>query len=215
MMYNTIMYNYIDNLKGLRMKTIGITGPSGSGKTLLSEYFSSLGYPVIDADALYHSMLTPPSDCLDAIRDAFGNSVFTASGELDRAALASLVFGDAEKLELLNRTVLDKVLCRIRETLAAFQKDGHTLAFVDAPTLIESGFHTECDKVISVISSPDIRIQRIMERDGISQDKALKRVRAQKNDAFYINHSSVVLNNDGTYEEFLKKVQTLLNTLGL
>ncbi len=215
MMYNIMMYNYIDKFKRFSMKTIGITGPSGSGKTLLSEYFSSLGYPIIDADALYHSMLTPPSDCLDAIRDAFGSSVFTATGELDRAALASLVFNNAEKLALLNRTVLDKVLCRIRKILKKFENDGLTLAFVDAPTLIESGFHKECDKVISVISSPDTRIKRIMERDDISQDKALERVRAQKNDEFYIDNSSLVLTNDGTPEDFLAKVQTLINTLGL
>ncbi len=194
------------------MKIIGITGPSGSGKTLLSEYFSSLGYPVIDADALYHSMLVPPSDCLDAIRRAFGNSIFCESGELDRVALAEIVFNNSEKLALLNRTVLELVLRRIRTALAQLAKDGHSVAVVDAPTLIESGFHKECDTVISVISSPALRVKRICERDGITQDKAWERVRAQKSDGFYEEHSSAVLTNDGTLEEFKEKAKELINS---
>ncbi len=197
------------------MKIIGITGPSGSGKTLLGECFTSLGYKVIDADELYHSMLIPPSECLGAIRRAFGDGVFLASGELNRAALASLVFGDAEKLELLNRTVLDMVLCRIRELLTDFEKDGHALAVIDAPTLIESGFDKECDTVISVISSPERRVKRICERDGIPLDKAYERVKAQKEDSFYIENSDTVITNDGTEQEFKAKITELISTLEL
>ncbi len=215
MMYNIMMYNYIDKIKGAYMKIIGITGPSGSGKTLLSEYFSSLGYPVIDADELYHSMLLPPSECLNAIRAAFGDEVFFSSGELDRQALAALVFADAERLALLNRTVLDMVLCRIRELLTELEGDGHTAAAVDAPTLIESGFDKECDEVISVISLPDIRVKRICVRDGITEEKALERVRAQKSDEFYVSHSSAVLTNNGSEKEFKKKIIELVKALGL
>ncbi len=195
------------------MKIIGITGPSGSGKTLLSEYFSSLGHPVIDADALYHSMLIPPSECLDAIRAAFGDSLFTDSGALDRASLASLVFTDSEKLALLNRTVLNLVLRRIRELLTDLEKGGHVLAVVDAPTLIESGFDKECDMVMSVISAPELRVKRICERDKISEEKAWERIRAQKSDEFYREHSSAVLTNNGTAEEFRERANKLICSL--
>ena len=88
------------------MKIIGVTGPSGSGKTVLTKYFDSIGIPTVDADRVYHSLLIPPSTCLNAIREKFGNAVFLSNGNLDRVALGAIVFNDPEKLKLLNSTVL-------------------------------------------------------------------------------------------------------------
>ena len=73
------------------MKIIGVTGPTGSGKTVLTEYFASLGIPTINADELYHSLLIPPSPCLDAISSAFGKDMLSEDGSLDRKALSALV----------------------------------------------------------------------------------------------------------------------------
>jgi len=197
------------------MRIIGVTGPSGSGKTLLGEYFSGLGIKVIDADALYHSMLVPPSECLDAIRERFGNGVFSSDGSLDRAALSAVVFNDADKLELLNRTVLGIVISEIRRLIAQLEASGETVVIVDAPTLIESGFDRECDDVISVLSSRETRILRISARDGITRERAEERVRAQKDDSFYIEASDYVLENDGTEEQFLCRIRELGDKLGL
>ena len=196
------------------MKIIGVTGPSGSGKTLLTEYFSSLGISTIDADALYHSMLVPPSHCLDLIREKFGDSVFFDDGSLNRAALSEIVFRSPEKLELLNRTVLGTVIQEIRRIISELDQKGETVVIVDAPTLIESGFNQECDTVISVISSPEIRVKRISERDGISLQKAEARVSAQRDDEFYKNASNHVLYNNATTEDFLKSVIMLAEELG-
>ena len=82
------------------MRTVGITGPSGSGKSLLCEYIKNTGVPCIDADALYHSMLTPHAPILQAIADAFGAEVLNPDGSLNRQVLGACVFGDKEKLEL-------------------------------------------------------------------------------------------------------------------
>ena len=197
------------------MRIIGVTGPSGSGKTLLGEYFSGLGIKVIDADALYHSMLVPPSECLDAIRRQFGDGVFCPDGSLDRAALSAVVFSDADKLCLLNETVLGIVISEIRRLIAQLGAQGETAVIVDAPTLIESGFDRECDEVISVISSRQTRIDRISARDAITRERAEERVRAQKDDAFYADASDYVLTNDGTEEQFLCRVRELGDKLGL
>ena len=107
------------------MHIVGITGPSGSGKSLLGNYLISQNIPVIDADEVYHSLLVPPSECLDKLRDAFGDDIFAEDGSLDRTKLATLVFNDKTKLDLLNATVLDVVLKKIRLITSEYEKNGY------------------------------------------------------------------------------------------
>lgn len=189
------------------MKIIGVTGPTGSGKTLLTEYFASLDITTINADELYHSMLIPPSACLDAIREKFGDAVFLEDGELSREKLGKIVFSDKEKLDLLNQTVLGIVLDEIRRKIAILKENGNEFLIIDAPTLIESGFHRECDTVISVIAPKDERIRRISLRDSISLQRATERVRAQKEDSFYADNSDEVIYNDSTESDFILKIK--------
>ena len=134
------------------MRIIGITGPSGSGKSHLCEYIARLGVPVIDADEVYHSLLVPPSRCLDELRRVLGDGVFAPDGSLDRPALSSIVFSDKAKLELLNSTVLGIVIDEIRGMIEELKKSGESCVALDAPTLIESGFHKECHTVTSVLA---------------------------------------------------------------
>lgn len=191
------------------MRIIGVTGPSGSGKTLLGEYFAGLGIPTLDADKIYHSMLVPPSECLTAIRSVFGDAVFKPDGTLDRAALGEIVFGAPSKLELLNETVLGRVIDEIKKQVARLEALGHTTVIVDAPTLIESGFNKACDMVISVLSSPSTRQERIARRDGISEQRARERIAAQKSDGFYSSASDIVLYNDGNRDDFFKLLDSV------
>ena len=196
------------------MKLLGITGPTGAGKSLLCQELSK-HIPVIDADEVYHSLLIPPSECLNALRHAFGDTVFLHDGTLDRTALATVVFSDEEKLALLNQTVLDFVLQKIRSMIADFEQAGALAVAVDAPTLIESGFHKECDAVLSVLASPEVRLSRIIARDAISEEKAALRIAAQKDDDFYRAHSDVVLVNDGDADALISHAAEFLATLGI
>jgi dephospho-CoA kinase len=195
------------------MKIIGITGPSGAGKSLLSETFTKRNIPVIDADALYHSLLVPPSECLDAIKAAFGECVIAPDGTLDRAALGAVVFSNEKKLALLNETVLSRVLVRIREVIASYAESGALAVAVDAPTLIESGFNRECDFVLSILAPKRDRIERIMARDSISREKAELRINAQKDDEFYIKASDAVLINDGSQNQFFERAETMIESI--
>ena len=197
------------------MKIIGLTGPTGSGKSLLCDYLSEHGIPVIDADEVYHGLLVPPSPCLYALRRVFGDGILQANGTLNRGALSDIVFNDKEKLSLLNDTVLGFVLDRIREMIDDLARRGHSAVVVDAPTLIESGFHLECDTVVSILSPADLRIQRIKARDGLTDERAHARVAAQKPDEFYVSHSHYVLTNTGDVSEFFKKAKELSEAISL
>ena len=195
------------------MKIIGITGPTGAGKSLLSEYFSERAIPVIDADEVYHSLLIPPSPCLDALRAAFGDGIFLEDGSLNRPALSEIVFHDPVELNRLNQTVLNFVLDTIRTMIHAIKSDGALAVAVDAPTLIESGFHRECDVVVSVLAPAEKRLGRIVERDHLSEERARARIDSQPNDDFYRTHSHAVLVNDGDVNRFHREADALLAQL--
>lgn len=189
------------------MRIIGITGPTGAGKSTVAKGLAGLGYDTIDADKLYHSMLIPPSECLDAIRGEFGDKIFTPNGELDRRALAAKVFSDPEALERLNATVLPIVIERMRAVIRELDQKGCEAVIIDAPTLIESGFAEECDFVLSVSAPEDIRIERIMKRDGIDESRARARVCGQKSDDFYRAASDAFLYDEGDAEQLLKSAR--------
>ena len=187
------------------MKIIGITGPSGSGKSMLSEYIQKAGIPTIDADALYHSMLIPPSRCLDKIAEVFGSDVLSSDGTLNRSILSSRVFSNPSQLKKLNSTVLPIVIDETKKRIALFEQKGATHVAVDAPTLIESGFYLECDLIIAVLAPSDIRVSRICARDGISQQKAKERISAQNTNAFYTSVADIVMINDSDEKNFMTK----------
>ena len=193
------------------MKIIGITGPTGSGKSSLCTIFKSNNIPYIDADAVYHSLLVPPSACLDDIKKAFGCGVMDKDGALDRKALGAIVFNDKEKLNTLNNTVLGHVIGKIREMVSDYEKNGFDIVAVDAPTLIESGFNTECNCVISVLAPTEERLKRIEKRDSLTKEQALQRLNAQKSDDFYVDHSDFVIINDEGFEKTEKELLKILN----
>lgn len=197
----------------MNIRILGITGPSGAGKSLLSQGLSAKGIPVIDADEVYHSLLIPPSPCLDALHDAFGDRIFGKDGALDRSALSAIVFHDKEKLSLLNKTVLHFVLERIDERIKDLDAEGHTVVAVDAPTLIESGYHKQCHTVVSVLAKEGIREERIRARDHLTEEQAKARIHAQPPEEFYRSHSHVIIENNRDEDALRIAVESFLSTL--
>lgn len=172
-----------------------------------------MGVPVIDADQVYHSLLSPPSDCLTSLRHAFGDGIFKEDGSLDRVALSEKVFSQEDQLRLLNATVLHFVLERIRGEILRLSREGKNAVAVDGPTLIESGFHKECDLVLSILSPLPLRLKRIMERDGISEERARARILAQPTEDFYRSHSHWILYNDGDWNAVRQGLKEVLRQL--
>ena len=195
------------------INVIGITGPSGAGKSLFCNILKKDNIPMIDADKLYHSMLVSDSPCTAAIAKEFGKDVLDETGCPDRKKLSAIVFSSPEKLERLNSVVLGIVLDEIRKRICEYEKNGHKNILIDAPTLIESGFHRECDCVISIIAPKEDRIKRICARDGIDILRATARVEAQQGDEFYIENSDHVLINDSDSKAFEEKAQRVYSKI--
>lgn len=194
------------------MTIIGITGPSGGGKTSALRALQALGALIIDCDAVYHELLAGDADMLREIGGAFSGVVRDSA--LDRKALGQIVFSNAEALETLNglthKYVGREVSRRLREHKAA----GGALAAVDAIALLESGLAERCDFVVGVTAPEAVRVQRIMERDGVSEEYARLRVGAQKPESWFAENCDYVLISDcETVEKFEAKCKVFFTEL--
>jgi len=182
------------------LTVIGITGPSGCGKTTALQELEAFGALVLDCDAIYHELLESNQELLHELDQAFPGTVM--DGKLDRRALGRIVFADAEKLALLNRISHRYVMDETERRLRAFAMQGGTVAAIDAVELISAGMAERCSAVVGVLADEEIRIARIVARDGIDREAALARIRAQKPEIYYKTHCTHLLFNNADREGF-------------
>ena len=195
------------------MKIIGITGPTGAGKTTALMVVEQLGGAVIDCDRVYHQLLESDIALQRKLESAFG-PLRDERGAIDRKKLGSIVFGEPEKLRQLNAIAQTATVERTRELLERYRARGRELVAVDAIALLESGLKELCQTTIAVIAPPEVRVERIMAREGISEDYAWARVRSQRPDEYFIQGCDCTLWNDcASPEEFAARARALLEGL--
>ncbi|MFA9381591.1 MAG: dephospho-CoA kinase [Acetanaerobacterium sp.] len=178
-----------------KLYVVGLTGPTGAGKTTVSRLLAQKGFRVIDADLVARQAVMPETTCLAEITRAFGEAVINADGSLDRRALGGIVFGNRDKLSLLEGILFPSIIHEIERQLQQCEREGKRLVILDAPTLFESGADALCDSVLVVTAPKNARLTRIMLRDNLSCEQALQRVAAQKDDAFYLSRANYVVDN--------------------
>ena len=192
------------------MTVIGITGPTGSGKTTALAALERRGFEVVDCDALYYRLLQTSAALRRDLEAAFG-PVFLPDGSLDRRAVAERVFGDARELKKLNGVVFPAVSAAVEQKIRDCSQK--RLA-IDAVNLVESGMGELCSATVAVTAPPAVRLERIMARDGITEQYARMRITAQKPDEYYRGKCSCELNNDAdTAEEFQKTAERFFKRL--
>ena len=197
------------------MKIIGITGPTGAGKTTALRALADLGACVIDADAVYHQLLEGSAPMREALTARFGASILDDGGKIDRKRLGNLVFGDPAALADLNAITHRFVEEEIARLEAQAVKEGRPAVAIDAIALIESGVADRCDAVVGVLAPRELRVRRIMAREGIPEDYARRRVEAQREDEFYRTSCGYLLENNGEGDEaaFADRARTLFAEL--
>ena len=193
------------------LKVIGLCGGSGAGKGFVGKMFSERGFAVIDTDAVYHRLVSEKSPCLDELVENFGEGILGGDGSLNRGALAAIAFSTPELSRRLNEVTHKHVLGEVRKIIAGLPKSARGV-LVDAPMLFESGFDKECDTVIGVIAPREIRLFRIMQRDGISRERAEARISAQLSDDKIENMCSYVIYNDGE-ADLTERVDEICKTI--
>lgn len=194
------------------MKIIGLTGGSGVGKSAAGAEFIAAGCGVLDADASYRDLCEHCTPMLEEIRFVFGDSCFTNSN-LNRKALGAIVFADSDKLAQLNAITHPYIRQAARDTFAKWEKEGREIAVYDAPVLFEAGMDAFCDTTVGILADREIRIQRIMARDGITREYAALRIDAQHNDEWYRTRCDTILVNNGDLDALRAQVHTVIHSL--
>jgi len=172
--------------------SIGLTGGIGSGKTTVAHVFETLGIPVYYADTEAKRIMNEDVDLKDAIIKNFGNASYK-NGELDRAYLSPIVFNDSYKLDLLNSLVHPAT---IGDADLWMKNQDSPYVIKEAALLFESGAAEHLDYVIGIYAPSHIRIKRVMERDGLSREDVLKRMKNQVEEEIKMKLCDFVITND-------------------
>lgn len=193
------------------MKKIGITGGIGSGKSTVTEYLISLGFHVLDADMAARELVYPDSPVIQELVEAFGVNILNTNGNLDRKKLADIVFSDAEKKSTLDSIMHKRIIERLLEKAEALKDE--KIIFFDVPLLFEVGFERYLDRVWVVDADIEIRIKRVMKRDGSDRDLIVKRIAYQLDRKERISKADHILSNNGSKEELYNQINNLLNEI--
>jgi len=197
------------------VKKIGITGPTGAGKTTALQALAGHNVCLLDGDQVYHALLAEDRRLQRALTDQFGGEILDKTGGIDRKKLGLQVFGRPAALAELNQVTHRFILAELERRCALAEAEGRIAAVIDAAALFESGIGEQCAAVVGVLAPEDLRIRRIMAREGISEDYARRRAAAQPPAAFYQARCSHILENtrEDTPETFRARAAALFRQL--
>jgi dephospho-CoA kinase len=162
------------------MLRVGLTGSIGVGKSYVAAIFVELGCHVLDADQTAREVVMPGTPGLKALTEAFGEEILNTDGSLDRKRLGTLIFADPSERQRLNHILHPFIIARQDEILNEWEAaDPNGIGIVDAALMIESGGYKRFDKLIVVHCRPEVQLERLMLRDKLSRDEALRRISSQ------------------------------------
>lgn len=176
------------------MKIIGLTGGIGSGKSTIARIFENAGIPVFYADLSGRNVLETDPKVREDVSALFGSEVYFENGKANRALIASVVFSDSEKLSKLNQIIHPAVA---RDFKVWIEKQNAPYIIREAAILFESGTNKDCDKVICVVAEDEVRINRVMSRDKVSNEEVLYRMAKQMPQTEKAEKSDFVIQNNG------------------
>ncbi len=190
-------------------KIWGLTGGSGSGKTTAANILRDLGATVIDADVLAREVVKPGEKAYNEIVGYFGREYLLENGDINRKKLGETVFSDPERLKILNKITHPAITERVMEIIA---KNKDSRIIIDAAALIDcERLKDLCGKIIVVCADKELRITRIMNRDGLTREEAARRIAAQTPQELLIKSADIVIENSGSAEDLRRMVSDSWN----
>lgn len=186
---------------------IGLTGGIASGKSLVSEELARRGAALVDADQVSRELTRPGSPVLAKLVEAFGPDILQSDGLLDRKGLAGRVFGDPRALERLNQITHPAIWKEIHHQLGELSQT-HPVVVLVAPLLLEHGGERYVDQVWVVHVRPEVQLERLMRRDGLTAEQAEARRSAQISASERLQRADVVIDNSGSPEETVRQIES-------
>ena len=193
------------------MKIIGLTGGIGTGKSTVSAYLKEKGCVILDADKMSRQLTAPGGKALPEIRRIFGAEVFSDDGTLDRKKLGNIVFNNADKLKALEEITTQKVVEQTIDGLVRLRKASYNgIVIIDAPLLFECGMQVLAEENWLVTAGLEVRIERIIKRDGLDRQSILDRINNQMNDEEKMTMADYVIDNSGNLESLYQQIDKLI-----
>lgn len=189
---------------------IGLTGGIASGKSTVANMLKEWNIPVIDADTIAREVVNVGEEAYVRIVETFGEDILQENGEIDRAKLGALIFHDEEKRKQLNAIVHPAVRKKMLEERDDILKD-KPVVVLDIPLLFESNLTHFVDKIIVVYVDDAIQLERLMKRNGFSQEEALARIRSQMPLNEKKAYADAVIDNNGTIDQTRQQLLTILS----
>lgn len=183
---------------------IGLTGQSGAGKSTVSAMLRADGFSVIDADKISHRCAENPS-FLHEVKERYPDCVDDSG--LDRRRLAAVVFNSPEKLSEYTSVIFPHIVKSVFMEIERLKKSGERIIVLDAPTLFESGLDEICTLVVSVIAPLEIKISRLLTRDGIPVELVKSRLDSQKSEEYFRKRSDFIIVNDSDIYELERNTE--------
>lgn len=195
------------------MKWFGLTGGIASGKSTVAQLLVERGIPVIDADEIARAVVEPGTKGLEAVKQHFGPEVVGADGKLNRRKLGEVVFGNAEKLALLESLLHPMVQAETAARRLKFAGGGHEFAVYDVPLLFEKDLEKQFDGVILVYTTEQLQRDRMARDRGHTPEEIEQRLRAQLPMESKRPRADFVVVNDGDREHLAREVDKLVEWL--
>lgn len=193
-----------------RLLIVGLTGGIASGKSEVTSELARLGAKVVDADQLAREVVLPCTPTHERLLEEFGGNILDGDGRIDRARLAAVVFGDAEKRNLLNGITHPAIFMAIAERLNAFVKElaegDVPAAVIDAALIVDVGITDVFDLLLVVTSEEDRRVARLLEARGMSPREARDRIDSQVPDSLRTASADILIENNGSLDDLRSRV---------
>ena len=186
---------------------IGVTGGIGSGKSEVCRIFESLGVPVLYADNIAKDLSNEDPVVQRSVRELLGERAYTADGVLDRAYVAARIFASKALRKKMNSIVHPRVEQAIAQAAADLERAGKRMVIVEAALIFEAGLDKKLDATLVVDADEEIRIERVVGRDGVGRGPVLDRMAAQNNQAAKVRAADYVIFNNGTKEDLERQVR--------
>lgn len=188
---------------------LGITGNIASGKSSVSRELARRGALVVDADQLAREVVAPGSETLQQLVSAFGAGILRSDGQLDRTALGRTIFADDQARKRLD-SIMHPAIARLSvKRLQQLRQQDHPLIVYEAPLLYEVGAQTRVDKVLLVTVSPEVQLQRLLDRDGLDKEQAQQRIAAQMPQQQKVARADYLIDNSGSWVATLEQIEQL------
>ncbi|MDB4905608.1 MAG: Dephospho-CoA kinase [Gemmatimonadetes bacterium] len=189
------------------MLLVGLTGNIAAGKSTVAQLLSQRGATIIDADVLARRAVEKGTDAFHQIVERWGTSILSADGQLDRAALRRVVFGDSVQLEALNAIVHPEVERRREDLVAEARARGDRVVICDIPLLFEKKLIDRFDRIILVDAPRPLRLERLVSDRGLRETEAMDMIAAQMPAELKRARADMVIDNSGTLAELDQQVQ--------